>query len=139
MNPKWLLAFETIIQKILEVAPENFIIRVLLYDNCQFHHHAPNPFLNDITRLCNNDEGYRHFYDIPLYKEVKGKKIKEGAIFVDAIMGVVSKYPGKIQISIGNELTTKTGIKDAIEYVLPSDSLYPGYHALVLGCCELFG
>jgi len=142
INPEWEETLDTCIRKILEVAPENYIVRIMMFDFCQTHWGAPNPFYNKDTGKSNNIEGYKHFYDIPLYREIEEKKIvdgkevitkikiKENEIFIDAIMKIANKYPGKIQISIGNELSTKT--ETPITYTIPPWGIYPGKKTIVL-------
>jgi hypothetical protein len=104
IDPVWAGAVKTMLDKIFEVAPVDFVVRIILFDNCQFHHNAPSPYLSNV-------QNKRSFYDLPF---------SVNKIYIDAVMGVVKQYPGKIQLSIGNELTARGGLDTVIQYRLES-------------------
>jgi len=101
IDPAWQAILEQLIRSALEVEPNNLTLRLHLFDNCQFHHGSVNPYLwtTGGSRRCMNTGGWRHFFDVPWAVNL---------VYVDAMLEITRKFPGKIQLKVGNELTART-------------------------------
>lgn len=98
IDPAWLAVFTEAVDRIMaltEPVKDNFMLQVMLFCEPWFHHGSPNPWADNI-------EGYHDFYDVPI------AKLKP---YIDAVLGVLAKYPGRTQVIIGCEMTTRPGSK----------------------------
>ncbi len=96
IDPTWLSVFDEAVAQIMrltEPVADNFKLQVLLFCEPWFHWNTPNPWAN-------NTQGYHDFYDVP---------IPMLRPYIDAVMGVLAKYPGRTQVIIGCEMTVRPG------------------------------
>jgi len=116
INPEWEAIMEEFMMVALAIEPNNLYLRGHLFDNCQYHHYAPNPYKWEVKPKqfkIMNIQGDRYYFDVDWDITLK---------YIDAVMKIFSKvgekYPGKMQIKIGNELTARN--QDPISYKIPS-------------------
>jgi hypothetical protein len=101
-NPEWDAVFTSVLEKIFETVPQNYMVEIVLLDNCQLNAHdgwvSPNPYnWNGKTMNINGTggRGYRHFYAVPLPILCK---------FIDHVYALVKKWIDRIRWKVGNEL-----------------------------------